>query len=168
MRYNAWPFYLSWGLSFAMLMAMACSDKVRRQYPTNVLFLAAFTLVFSFQIGAITSYWDTQSVMIAFIATCGVVLGCAALAFFTPLDMTKYAGYLSIAGIAFIIMLFIGIFWTRNWTFLLIGFFGSILFSAYLIYDLQLIMGGKTMSIGPTSSCMRRCPSTSTSSTSSS
>lgn len=48
-----------------------------------------FTVVFGFQIGVITSYWNTQAVMIAFLVTCGVVGLCAFIAFFTRLDLTK-------------------------------------------------------------------------------
>ena len=110
-RQNAWPFYLSWALSFGMLIAMSCSETLRRRYPTNVLFLAAFTAVFSFQIAAVTSYFDTQAVMIAFIATTAVVLGCAFIAFFTKLDMTKYGGWLAIAGLSFMVVAMITAFW---------------------------------------------------------
>lgn len=111
-RQNAWPFYMSWALSFAMLIAMSCSETLRRKYPTNVLFLAAFTAVFSFQIAAVTSYFDTQAVMIAFIATTAVVLGCACLAFFVPkLDMTKYGGWLAIGGLSFMVVALIAAFW---------------------------------------------------------
>lgn len=110
-RQNAWPFYLSWALSFGMLIAMACSETLRRKYPTNVLFLGAFTAVFSFQIAAVTSYFNTQAVMIAFIATTAVVLGCAFIAFFTKLDMTKYGGWLAIAGLSFMVVAMIAAFW---------------------------------------------------------
>ena len=152
-RENAWPFYLSIGLSFGLLIGMACSDKLRRVYPYNVVALVAFTLVFGFQVAMITSYFDTSSVMLAFMATCFVVAGCAFIAFFTKLDMTKYAAYLSIAGLAFVAVALIAAFWPwrggRNWTIIAISFVGCLLFSAYLIFDLQMLVGGKTLSIGP-------------------
>lgn len=153
-RQNAWPFYASIALTFGLLIGMACSEKLRRVYPYNVLALAAFTLVMGFQVATITSYFDTQSVMLAFMATCFVVAGCAFIAFCTKLDMTKYAAYLSIAGLAFIAVALIAAFWpwrggTRNWTIIAISFVGCLLFSAYLIFDLQLLVGGRTLSIGP-------------------
>eukprot|EP00884_Botryococcus_braunii_P021183 jgi/Botrbrau1/7749/Bobra.0159s0178.1 len=149
-RVNPWPFYVSWGLSFAMIIALSCSESLRRKYPMNVIFLGLFTVVFGFQIGVITSFWNTQAVMIAFLVTCGVVGLCAFIAFFTKLDLTKFGGFLAIAGFAFIIVIFIGIFWIRNnWVILVVGIIGAVLFSVYLIYDLQLMMGGKTVSISP-------------------
>ncbi len=57
---------------------------------------------------------------------------------------------MAIAGFAFIIVIFIGVFWIRNnWVILVVGIVGAVLFSVYLIYDLQLMMGGKTVSISP-------------------
>ena len=38
-RLNRWPFYLSWFLSFAMIIAMSCSERLRKQYPLNYCFL---------------------------------------------------------------------------------------------------------------------------------
>lgn len=38
-RVNLWPFYLSWFLSFGMIIAMSCSNRLRRQYPVNYIFL---------------------------------------------------------------------------------------------------------------------------------
>lgn len=38
-RLNRWPFYLSWFLSFGMIIAMGCSERLRKKYPINYLFL---------------------------------------------------------------------------------------------------------------------------------
>lgn len=38
-RVNGWPFYLSWILSFGIVIALSCSDRLRKQYPINYLFL---------------------------------------------------------------------------------------------------------------------------------
>ena len=88
-RTNAWPFYMSWALSFGVLIALSCSDKIRRVHPYNIIALGVFTLVFSFQIAAITSYYDTKSVISAFVVTAAVGLRCAVLAF-SKVDFTKW------------------------------------------------------------------------------
>ncbi|KAK9845898.1 hypothetical protein WJX81_005493 [Elliptochloris bilobata] len=152
-RINRWPFYLSWFLSFGMIIAMACSERLRKQYPINYVFLAAFTIVFSFQIGVITSYWDTQAVLTALVATAGVVGVCCILAFLTPLDFTKLRGFLVIFSIIFMFAVFfaliIGFMWVHNTTIVIISAVAAVLFSLYLIYDLQIIMGGKTYQLSP-------------------
>jgi len=38
-RVNLWPFYLSWFLSFGMIIALSCSERLRKQYPLNICFL---------------------------------------------------------------------------------------------------------------------------------
>ncbi len=30
-RFNPWPFYLSWALSFGMLLVLACNERLRRK-----------------------------------------------------------------------------------------------------------------------------------------
>lgn len=148
-RQNAWPFYMSWALSAGILIALSCSEKVRRVHPYNICALGAFTLVFSFQVAAITSYYDTKAVISAFIVTAAIVLGCATLAF-SKIDVTKWYSALSMVTLAFIVVSLIGVFFVgRNWTILAISFFGALLFSAWLVIDLQMIMGGKSLSLTP-------------------
>lgn len=148
-RQNAWPFYASWALSFATLIALSCSEKIRRVHPYNITALGVFTLVFSFQIAAITSYYDTKAVLSAFIVTAAIVLGCAALAF-SKIDVTKWYSALSMVTLAFIVVSLIGVFLVgRNWTILLVSFFGALIFSAWLVIDLQMIMGGKSLQLTP-------------------
>jgi hypothetical protein len=38
-RTAQWPFWLSWGLSLAMIIALACSRRLRYKVPYNYLFL---------------------------------------------------------------------------------------------------------------------------------
>jgi FtsH-binding integral membrane protein len=148
-RENAWPFYMSWALSFACLITLSCSEKVRRVHPYNIIALGVFTLIFSFQIAAITSFYDTKAVISAFVVTAGIVLGCAVLAF-SKIDFTKWYGIMGMVTWGFIITALLGIFFVRgNWTIIAISFFGALLFSAWLVIDLQMIMGGKGLSLGP-------------------
>ncbi len=49
----------------------------------------AFTVVFGFQIGTVTSWFNTEAVLIAVVATGAVVAGCFLVAFFTKLDLTR-------------------------------------------------------------------------------
>lgn len=56
---------------------------------TGMCAQTAFTVVFGFQIGTVTAWWNTQAVLIALVATGGVVAGCFLVAFCTKLDFTK-------------------------------------------------------------------------------
>jgi FtsH-binding integral membrane protein len=67
----------------------------------------------------------------------------------TKIDATKWGSMLMVAGFAFIALIFVGIFWINKIVYLVIAGVSALLFSAYLIYDIQLIMGGRTYSISP-------------------
>ena len=56
---------------------------------------------------------------------------------------------LLVASIAFIVLLFIGIFVRTRILYLVIAGIACLLFSAYLLYDIQLVMGGRYYSISP-------------------
>lgn len=40
-RSNPWPFYLSWGLSFGLLLFISCSERLRRRYALLLLWCIA-------------------------------------------------------------------------------------------------------------------------------
>ena len=50
-------------------------------------------------------------------------------------------GFLYIASSAFLLALVVGIFWQNNMYYLIISVVGAILFSAYLLYDIQARTG---------------------------
>ena len=51
-------------------------------------------------------------------------------------------GFLYVAGFVFMIAIIVGVFVQSNVYYLVISCVGALLFSAYLLFDLQLIMGG--------------------------
>lgn len=53
MQQNAWPFWLAWGLSFATIITMGCSQTARRTHPWNYISFAVFTLTFAFLVGTV-------------------------------------------------------------------------------------------------------------------
>ena len=52
-------------------------------------------------------------------------------------DSHGAGGFLYIASSAFLLALVVGIFWQNNMYYLIISVVGAILFSAYLLYDIQ-------------------------------
>lgn len=59
-RQNRWPFWLAWGLAIALLLVLACVEKARRQYPANMVLLAAFTCAQAFLVGMISAYYNIE------------------------------------------------------------------------------------------------------------
>ncbi|KAK9840630.1 hypothetical protein WJX81_005654 [Elliptochloris bilobata] len=148
-QHNQWPFWTAWILSFATIITMGCSERARRTYPWNYLSFAVFTLTFAFLVGTVTSFYDVSVLALALAITAGVVGFVWILATTAGFDFTRTGGFLYIASSAFLLALVVGIFWPNNIYYLIISVVGAVLFSAYLLYDIQLLMGGRSLEISP-------------------
>ena len=84
-------------------------------------------------------------VMIAVGVTVGIVIGLTLFAFQTKWDFTGAAPYMMVALLCLLMFGLIGGIWLRRyWTFNIIyAILGTLLFSFYLVFDTQLIIGGK-------------------------
>ncbi|CAH2039299.1 unnamed protein product, partial [Iphiclides podalirius] len=141
---NSYLFWIALVLLIVCLIAMACCPDVRRTAPTNFIFLFIFTLAQSFLLGVATSVYDVSEVMMAVGITAGVSLALTLFAFQTKWDFTMMGGALVAATMVLLLFGLIAIFIPRNNIVTLVyAAFGALLFSLYLVYDTQLMMGGK-------------------------
>ncbi|KAK9818071.1 hypothetical protein WJX72_006654 [[Myrmecia] bisecta] len=144
-----WPFWAAWGLGFAVVIFLSCSTRARRQYPLNLVTLTIFTLAFSIVVGITTSFYDAQVLVAAFgltAATVGLVFAAATL---TDYDFTTMGGAMYMITWAFIFAILIGSFWISDLFILIISTVGAVLFSLWLLMDIQMLMGGRTVAIAP-------------------
>lgn len=140
---NPWTLWLSIIMSFGLLIGLICFPSVQQTYPTNYILLGLFTLAEGFLIGAVVATYDVVPVLIAFFLTAGVTLGLTIFAMQTKIDFTVLSGVLFSALIVLILMGFLSIFLKTQFLNLLYAGGGTLLFSAYLVYDVQLIAGGR-------------------------
>ncbi|KAJ0178099.1 hypothetical protein K1T71_005922 [Dendrolimus kikuchii] len=141
---NGWLFWVALVVMFVCLISMACCTNVRRKVPMNFIFLTIFTLAESFLLGIVTSVYDVSAVMMAVGITAGVCLALTLFAFQTKWDFTMMGGALVCATMILLIFGIIAIFLpTNNILNLVYAALGALLFSLYLVYDTQLMMGGK-------------------------
>lgn len=148
-----WVFYTSWALTFVMLIALMCSTTLRRKHPWNYLALFAFTFVMSVQVGCIVAFWDVSVVLIAFAVTGGSVLGLTLGALFIPWDITKKGHVLGMAAFVVLFMALItflvGFFYVNKWWYLTLSVIIALLFAAFLVYDIQMVVGKGQHKISP-------------------
>lgn len=139
-------------LSIALVVVLAFSENARRQFPANFILLFAFTFVEGFLVGVISSAYEANSVLLAAGITVAICLSLTMFAFQTKIDFTGIGPYLFMALMAltlfsFSAMLFSSVVPIENVTYCCLG---ALLFSFYLIYDTQLIIGGNhKQSISP-------------------
>jgi len=108
--------WVAMAFSIIMMLALVCVPSIRRKSPHNLIFLGLFTLCEGWLIGAICSTYEVTEVLIA-------------------VGMT--------AGVVFILAGFIAAFFPQTRTTRLVfAIIGAIIFSLYIVFDTQMMMGG--------------------------
>ncbi|XP_055917048.1 protein lifeguard 1 isoform X4 [Eupeodes corollae] len=139
---NSWLFWVALAMLFITMICMACCEGVRRQTPTNFIFLGLFTLAESFLMGVTSGRYKSDGVMIAIGITAAVCLALSIFALQTKYDFTMCGGVLLVAMVIFLIFGIVAIFFPGKVMTMVYSSCGALLFSVYLIYDTQLMMGG--------------------------
>jgi len=137
-------------LSIGTMCIFCCAPHLMRQYPTNYIILFLFTIGESIIVGLISVQFTTASVVLAFGITCGMVLALTLFACQTRIDFTGCGPYLFVAALClmlFGLFVWLGSFFLTGATFqtlnLLYACGGALLMSCYIVFDTQLIVGGK-------------------------
>ncbi|KAI5637481.1 inhibitor of apoptosis-promoting bax1 domain-containing protein [Phthorimaea operculella] len=137
-------FWVAFIVMIVCLIAMACCEGVRRKPPTNFIFLGLFTLAESFLLGVSASMHEADAVMMAVGITAAICLALTLFAFQTKWDFTMMGGILLCGAVVLMLFGIVLIFIDKSKTTQLIyGSLGALLFAFYLVYDTQLMMGGK-------------------------
>merc|ERR1719401_386694 len=143
--------FMSLAISVAMMCVFICRPDLMRKSPTNYILLGLYTSAMGIMVGFISAQYTQESVLIALGITCLVVVGLTAFACQTKYDFTGMGPYLFCAGLAlfaFGFMLSIAaMFNPTSQAFqtlrLLYACAGALLFSMYIVFDTQMIIGGK-------------------------
>jgi protein lifeguard len=123
---------------------MACSESARRSSPTNIILLGLFTFFESILVGAISSQYKTQIVLLALVLTASIVIGLTLFAFQTKYDFTMCGGFLCVMVMILMVgSLIVTFFFNGPFPQFLIACAGAAIFSFYIIYDTQIMMGGE-------------------------
>merc|ERR1712232_758919 len=131
-------------LNMILLCAMVCPcgcQKNMRRFPLNFILLGAFTLTEGCLVGVCCSMYDIMTVLLAVVLTAALVVVLTLYAKFTKRDFTGFGPYLTVALFG---MMFFGLMAMFIHVPMLQKIYccvGIVLFSFYLIYDAQMIMG---------------------------
>ncbi|CAH2237555.1 protein lifeguard 1 [Pararge aegeria] len=142
-RQNPYLFWIALVVLIVCLISMACCTEVRRTAPMNFIFLTLFTLAQSFLLGVVTSTYSVDAVMMAVGITAAVSLGLTLFAFQTKWDFTMMGGALVAASIVLLVFGILALIMRNNILTIVYASAGALIFSLYLVYDTQLMMGGK-------------------------
>lgn len=85
---------LAMGLSLGPILYLAINEKARHQHPTNLILLGAFTVGEGLLVGAATSRYSSDIVLLAMGITAAVTLALCAYAMTTKSDFTGMRDWL--------------------------------------------------------------------------
>merc|ERR1719347_650495 len=111
------------------IITLACCEGVRRKTPHNFIFLGLFTLAEGFMLGAVTSTYRADEVLMAVGVCAAITLALTVFAFQTKIDFTAMGGVLIAVLMCFIIFGFIALCFPASRT-------------VNLVYATQLMVGG--------------------------
>lgn len=140
---NSWLFILAICLTFVMLIILACCPDVRRQSPVNMICLAIFTICEGFLLGGIAGTYNEKAVLMAVGVTAVVTFALTIFAFQTKIDFTMMGGLLFVFLIILICFGFLCAIIQNEYASLAYACLGALLFSVYIVFDTQMMIGGK-------------------------
>jgi len=129
-------------ITFSVLIALACCDQYRRKKPLNYILLFVFTIAESFLVAVFSSQFYPEQVILALSITTLLCFVLTTFAIQTKIDFTVFGGFLLIAFVVLFVVMIVAIFFPSKLFTIIIASAGAIIFSLYLIYDVQLMMGG--------------------------
>ncbi|XP_076012903.1 fas apoptotic inhibitory molecule 2b [Genypterus blacodes] len=134
-------------------IALSCCGDLRRQFPWNLILLTLFTLSMSFMMGFVSSFYNSKSVLLCLGITALVCLSVTIFSFQTKIDFTSYHGVLfCLCMVMLLCAICVSIvvpFGYVPWLHALYAVAGAILFTMFLAFDTQLLMGNKRYSLSP-------------------
>lgn len=141
MIHNIWCLYLLLVVSLVSLYALVYVRSLARTVPVNFILLTIFTLAEGYLVSATTIQYDPQTVLNAALLTMSIVVALTVYAFKTETDFTLYGGILYVVLSSVVMASLLSFFFPSSLFRTIISVVSVILFSFYLIYDTQLILG---------------------------
>lgn len=140
---NQWTVWVAMAMTFVLVIVLGCCSNFRRRWPLNFILLLVFTVCEGFLLGAVSSMYRTEDVLIAVGVTAIVVLGLTIFAFQTKWDFTACSGIMFVALLVLLVFGILAIFIQNKIVDLVYASLGALIFSVYIVIDTQMMMGGK-------------------------
>jgi FtsH-binding integral membrane protein len=140
-------YYVSAILGFVLLCAFLCCTETMKQKPNDKIFLTLFTASLTYTLCFVSVFYKTQVVLLGGLSTLGMFSGLSLYAVQTKVDYTDCGNTLCILLLALILLGFMVPFVHAPVVQICYSVGGATLFSFYIVYDTQLIMGDSNRKI---------------------
>jgi len=129
-------------ITLSILISLACNENLRRKSPYNFIFLFMVTLALSFLLATSVSHYYPNQVLLALYLTTFICFALTMFALQTKIDFTVMGSFLMIFVIVLLVASIITLFFPGKIMSLITAFAGAIIYSLYLIYDIQMVVSG--------------------------
>lgn len=124
-------------------LVLVCVPNLARKVPTNFILMTLITFCYAILISCAAAASSRDSFLIAIGSTFVVVVGLMLFACQTKYDFTGCGTYLFVAMLCVMIFGFLCIFFSSRIMHLVYSSIATVLFCMILVYDTQLVVGGK-------------------------
>jgi len=144
--------FMSLTVSLGLMCVFTCKPNLRREFPTNYILLALFTVTEAVMVGFVSLQYTEESLFMALGISAVAVVAMSVFACQTRWDFRGVGPYvfcafaiLSVSGLLVGMAYLLGLAGPAALHVhrLLMSACGALVFSVYLIFDTQLIIGGK-------------------------
>ena len=142
-RQNVALAWVAIGIEVVTMLALVCVPTLGRQVPLNYVLLGLFTVAEAYSVSFFTIFFSGNIVLLAAVMTAAVVVALTIYAMTTKTDFTVAGGTLFVIGAVLSMLVLVNFFIQSSIMQLLLSGAFSVLFGIYLVYDTQLIVGGK-------------------------
>ncbi|XP_008275222.1 protein lifeguard 1 [Stegastes partitus] len=138
-----WFTYSMITMVVVLILAFSCCDNLRRQVPLNFIALGLFTVVEGMMLGSVSVRFEAEAVLWAVGATALVSFSLSVFAMQSKWDFTTASGSLWVFGWTLLSFALLCAILRSQYAYITYACLGTLLFSLYLVFDTQLILGGK-------------------------
>uniref|UniRef100_A0A3Q0S4I3 Transmembrane BAX inhibitor motif containing 1 n=1 Tax=Amphilophus citrinellus TaxID=61819 RepID=A0A3Q0S4I3_AMPCI len=142
-------YWASFVVYFVVYCILICCKEPRRRFPWNLVLLGVFVSIVYYT----KHYYETKAVFIAMGVTALVCVAVTVFCFQTKVDFTSCGGFICIAAV---LLMIIGIvtaivlsFQYVPWLHMLYAAIGAIVYTLFLTYNTQLLIGNRELAISP-------------------
>lgn len=147
--------YVCLAVGFVTYLVLICVECARRSFPINFIILIILTLAYGMMAAIAASQYETSIVLCAIGATAVSTIVIMLLAKYSPFDITTCGCALCILSIVHLLIALVLVAMIPlaglnvSVVNVIIASLGVFIVSLYLMYDTQLIMGGRSAELSP-------------------
>jgi FtsH-binding integral membrane protein len=140
LEYSWLGFFLVMFLGFLSLIMVVAMESQKHVYPDNYILLTAFTVCESLLIGIFVTYYTIDSVIKAFAMTCVLTSALTLYALQSRKDLSSRGSSLFAVLLNIVLLSLYNMYMRDALLHLILTYIGAVLFSLYIIYDVNAIM----------------------------